>query len=74
MGVTSLTSLMTSRTKERKLKEEKVKRWNSISSSSCEQSGLNWIPKISQMKLENWVENSNNKTKYFLEFLDSILS
>ena len=67
MGVTSLTSLMTSRTKLRNLKEEKVTRWNSISSSSCEQSGLNWIPKISQMKLENWVENSNNKTKYFLD-------
>ena len=52
MGVTSLTSLVTSRTKQRNLKEEKVKRWNSISSSSCEQSGLNWIPKISQMKIE----------------------
>ena len=66
MGVTSLTSLVTSRTKQRNLKEEKVKRWNSISSSSCEQSGLNWIPKISQMKIEKWVENSNNESKYFL--------
>ena len=79
MGVTSLTSLVTSRTKQRNLKEEKVKRWNSISSSSCEQSGLNWIPKISQMKIEKWVENSNNESKYFLNprsklFIGDILS
>ena len=67
MGVKSLTSLITSRTKLRNLNEEKVTRWNSISSSSCEQSGLNWIPKISQMKLEHWAENSNNESRYFLD-------
>ena len=54
LGVSALASLITERTKIRDTKKDKFKRWQLISASSCEQSGLNWLPKISQNNLKDF--------------------
>ena len=58
LGVSALASLITERTKIRDTKKDKFKRWQLISASSCEQSGLNWLPKISQNNLKDWIGES----------------
>ena len=67
LGVNSLTSFICDRTKLRDFKKEKFHRWGLISASSCEQSGLNWIPKISQMQLKDWIETSDFESKFYLD-------
>ena len=67
LGVNSLTSFICERTKLRNFKKEKFHRWGLISASSCEQSGLNWIPKISQMQLKDWIETSDFESKFYLD-------
>ena len=67
LGVNSLTSVICDRTKLRDFKKEKFHRWGLISASSCEQSGLNWIPKISQMQLIDWIETSDFESKFYLD-------
>ena len=67
LGVKSLTSFICDRTKLRDFKKEKFHRWGLISASSCEQSGLNWIPKISQMQLKDWIETSDFESKFYLD-------
>ena len=42
-------------------------RWESITLNSCEQSGLNWIPKIYSSSLHEWVSLSKSKSKIFLD-------
>ena len=61
LGVSALASLITERTKLRDTKKDKFKRWQLISASSCEQSGLNWLPKISQNNLKDWIGESKIK-------------
>ena len=42
-------------------------RWKSIAFNSCEQSGLNWVPKIYSSSLQDWIAFSNSKCKIFLD-------
>lgn len=67
LGVSSLSSLITERTKLRVTKKVKFERWQLISASSCEQSGLNWLPKISQKNLKDWLDESKSKNRFFLD-------
>ena len=67
LGVSSLSSLITERTKHRVTKKVKFERWQLISASSCEQSGLNWLPKISQKNLKDWLDESKSKNRFFLD-------
>ena len=67
LGVSSLSSLITERTKLRGTKKVKFERWQLISASSCEQSGLNWLPKISQKNLKDWLDESKSKNRFFLD-------
>ena len=47
--------------------EKKIMRWKSIAFNSCEQSGLNWVPKIYSSSLQDWIAFSNSKCKIFLD-------
>ena len=67
LGVSTLASLITERTKLRDTKKDKFKRWQLISASSCEQSGLNWLPEISQNNLKDWIVESKTKNRFFLD-------
>ena len=67
LGVSSLSSLITERTKHRVTKKVKFERWQLISASSCERSGLNWLPKISQKNLKDWLDESKSKNRFFLD-------
>ena len=42
-------------------------RWQSIAFNSCEQSGLNWVPKIYSSSLQEWISSSKSKSKIFLD-------
>ena len=67
-GIDSISSLKTKKTKFSKLpNEKKILRWNSIAFNSCEQSGLNWVPKIYSCPLQEWVTLSKSKCKIFLD-------
>ena len=65
-GIDSISSLKTKKTKFSKLpSEKKIMRWKSIAFNSCEQSGLNWVPKIYSSSLQDWIAFSNSKCKIF---------
>ena len=67
-GIDSICSLKTKKTKFSMLpSEKKIMRWESITLNSCEQSGLNWIPKIYSSPLDEWVSLSKSKSKIFLD-------
>tara|TARA_B100001027_G_scaffold140319_1_gene97545 strand:+ start:319 stop:1029 length:711 start_codon:yes stop_codon:yes gene_type:complete len=67
-GIDSITSMKTKKTKFSKLpSEKKIMRWESIAFNSCEQSGLNWVPKIYSGSLQEWVSLSKSKSKIFLD-------
>jgi 16S rRNA (uracil1498-N3)-methyltransferase len=68
LGVNSINSLMTKRTKSSNLAgEKKIQRWKVIASNSCEQCGLNWVPDIKSSSLEDWISSSKSKNKIFLD-------
>ena len=67
-GIDSITSVKTKKTKFSKLSsEKKIMRWQSIAFNSCEQSGLNWVPKIYSSSLQEWISSSKSKSKIFLD-------
>ena len=67
-GIDSITSVKTKKTKFLKLSsEKKIMRWQSIAFNSCEQSGLNWVPKIYSSSLQEWISSSKSKSKIFLD-------
>ncbi|MDC3107135.1 16S rRNA (uracil(1498)-N(3))-methyltransferase [SAR86 cluster bacterium] len=67
-GIDSITSVKTKKTKFSKLSsEKKIMRWQSIAFNSCEQSGLNWVPKIYSSSLQEWTSSSKSKSKIFLD-------
>ena len=67
-GIDSITSVKTKQTKFSKLSsEKKIMRWQSIAFNSCEQSGLNWVPKIYSSSLQEWISSSKSKSKIFLD-------
>ena len=67
-GINSISSIKTKKTKFSKLpSEKKIMRWKSIAFNSCEQSGLNWVPKIYSSSLQDWIAFSNSKCKIFLD-------
>ena len=67
-GIDSITSVKTKKTKFSKLSsEKKIMRWQSIAFNSCEQSGLNWVPKIYSGSLQEWISSSKSKSKIFLD-------
>ena len=67
-GIDSITSVKTKKTKFSKLSsEKKIIRWQSIAFNSCEQSGLNWVPKIYSSSLQEWISSSKSKSKIFLD-------
>ena len=60
--------MKTKKTKFSKLSsEKKIMRWQSIAFNSCEQSGLNWVPKIYSSSLQEWISSSKSKSKIFLD-------
>ena len=67
-GIDSITSVKTKKTKFSNLSsEKKIMRWQSIAFNSCEQSGLNWVPKIYSSSLQEWISSSKSKSKIFLD-------
>ena len=67
-GIDSITSVKTKKTKFSNLSsEKKIMRWQSIAFNSCEQSGLNWVPKIYSISLQEWISSSKSKSKIFLD-------
>ena len=67
-GIDSITSVKTKKTKFSKLSsEKKITRWQSIAFNSCEQSGLNWVPKIYSSSLQEWISSSKSKSQIFLD-------
>ena len=67
-GIDSITSVKTKKTKFSKLSsEKKIMRWQSIAFNSCEQSGLNWVPKIYSSSLQEWISLSKSKSKIFFD-------
>ena len=67
-GIDSITSVKTKKTKFSKLSsEKKIMRWQSIAFNSCEQCGLNWVPKIYSSSLQEWISSSKSKSKIFLD-------
>ena len=67
LGIYQIDCLVTQRSKfKKKPSEKKIQSWYKILQSSCEQSGNNWMPKLSFNKLDKWQEEVKSKNKYYL--------